>query len=136
MEDDCYYSRATASEYYERLRMWPKDSLKRYLLTNFPGCKSAADAVKAILSQKNTRTVRIEEVEPPKLPNLTTQQDPVVAKLQQVQDAIADKAEGLNLDLIPNERRAVLAAMPLTTVDEVRAWGVAWWQEMQKLRAD
>lgn len=99
---------------------WPKYSLKSVLDNQYPGCKTAVEAVKSVLAKKDK-------------PVAGEKEDPV-AKLIQVQNVIAAQCEGVDIEKIPEFRRKELSKMPISTVEEIRHWGFCWLEELKKIR--
>lgn len=103
---------------------WPQDSLKRHLALNYPGCKTAFEAVRSVLKKTPSKDETASQ----------TMEQTIVAKLKEVTEVIAERSEGLPIDLIPEIRRQQLADMPLDSVEEIRAWGISWISVLKDLK--
>ncbi len=114
-------------EYYKRNNepSWPGEALKRHLTMNFPGCQTAVDAVKSLLKNK-TQEQNQTALQMPKL-NLGE-------KFTEVSTYIENQLSGVDENQITQETRDKLANMPLNSIDEIRAWGMAWIAEIKKIR--
>ncbi len=115
MDDEAYWVRCGS----RKMSGWPSGAKTRALEEHFPGCKSAVDAVKSILRKT---------AEPPEM-------SPTM-KFNQVSAEIRKRLEQVDSARIPAETRDRLAKMPIETVDQIRAWGFAWLEEIRKLNAD
>lgn len=116
-DDDQYYNRRGVVD-------WPGESLKRLLALKYPGCETAVDAWRSLLKRKTPPT--------PERAAQPVQSTPA-QKFTEVSAYIGNRMSGLDESSIPQERRDALAAMPLETVEQVRAWGIAWLEEIKKL---
>jgi hypothetical protein len=92
---------------------WPRDSLRRTLLLNYPGCKSVTEALE--LARK---------------PSSSNQRPPELTKeYESMRKAIIDIAnvlDGYNIDLLDPRLREELARMPLKSLEDVEAWKQSW----------
>lgn len=109
-----------------KFHSWPDKSLERFLEENHPGCKTAVEALKKLLKEKN-----IPQIE--RAPQVSEKE--IAAKLKQVQDHIALKSDGVDLDKIPHGQRMTLAGMPLDSIENIRMWGFAWLEAIKKVQA-
>ena len=95
--------------------LWPKDSLKRTLLMNHPGCDSAVAAVKSLIAKQDQLNID----SPPEIPN----------EFQVMHDTIEELKvylKDFDYELLINGKREELANMPTKTIDEAKAWRDAW----------
>ena len=98
-------------------RNWPDGSLERHLKLNHPGCKSAVEAVKRVISSKNDTASQAPEKQEP-LSDVET--------MRKVIASIENLINGFDIDLLNEKTRSSLTAMPLTNAQEVSAWEKAW----------
>ncbi len=106
---------------------WPNGALKRHLALNYPGAKSAVEAVRMRISQTNPEIkTKIETA-------AQTMQMTAADKFKQVSDVIALRSEGKDLAMIPLSINDKLNKMPIETVEEIRAWGVAWLEALKQI---
>ncbi len=100
---------------------WPRDSLKRSLLLNFPGCKSPLEALELIKSQRNqTASQSMEEY-------------------KSMRQAIIDielSLNGIDIDFIDSSLRENLRLMPLKCLGDIELWREAWMKAIPRLRKD
>lgn len=105
----------------EKRKNWPDRSLEKTLAMDYPGCKSALDAVKKVLSDKEPKTeVPILPTPPP----ILTNEDYLLMK-----QAITDVETALkNIDIskLPDDVRNKIAKMPINTPIEAHNWRYAW----------
>jgi ribosome-binding ATPase YchF (GTP1/OBG family) len=95
----------------EDRKHWPRGSLERTLKRDFPGCSSALEAFKKIISSKDqTATQDSEEVKALKLAN------------KMIEEALKD----FDIDRLNFHKREQLKKMPLTTAKEIELWRDAW----------
>ncbi len=98
--------------------MFKKDSLKKTLLMNYPGCKSAVDAFELAKSQLSER------------PSETTQE------YKSMRQAIIDieiSINGFDIDRMDQGVRDSLKQMPLKTLGDISLWKEGWMKAIQKL---
>ena len=113
-ETETYHERPKLSDYKERLKVsWDK-GLQSVLNEKYPGSRNAVEAMRSLLKPK--------QVEDP------------VSKLKQVQAVIELRSKGLDLNKIPESRTQELAQMPIDTVEEIRAWGIQWLEEIKRIK--
>lgn len=101
---------------------WPAEALRRTLLRDFPGCKTANEAVKKVML------------------NRTKDQSPAGTPVKALTDVeavlwaiieISDRAQAFDIDLMNQDLRKKLAEMPLTNRAELKAWTLAWFDVME-----
>jgi hypothetical protein len=102
----------------KRVIVFKKDSLKKTLLMNYPGCKSAVEAFEFAKSQKiETASQASEEYE----------------SMRQIIIDVELAINGFDIDLMDGSLRAELRDMPLRTLDEAVLWRDAWIRTMKRL---
>ena len=94
---------------------WPKDSLKRSLLMNFPGCKNS---VEAMLKQKSSQT-----------PSEYKTMCQIIIDIEKALD-------GYDIDLMDFSMREKLSLMPLRNIGEALLWKDAWMEVLKRLKRD
>lgn len=94
---------------------WPKDSLKRSLLMNFPGCKNS---VEAMLKQKASQTPDEYKT------------------MRQIIIDIEKELDGYDIDLMDFSTREKIALMPVRNIGEALLWKDAWMGILKKLKID
>ncbi len=92
---------------------WPEGSKERFLLRDFPGCKTLAEALKE-------ETLKRQDSLNPKS-SLTTEEI-----MTRATALLKTASEGFDYKSMSLEDEAKMAAMPITTVDEINAWTKAW----------
>ena len=89
---------------------WPKESLKRSLLLNYPGCKSTTEALAFVKSQKNETPSEIEKYE----------------RMRQAIIDIEVHLNGFDIVFMDTDLRIKLGEMPLKDLGDVQLWKEAW----------
>ncbi len=102
--------------------LWPADSLKRTLLKDYPGCKTAAEAVKKAIQDKNQTASQT-----PKEEDLGDVMRAAIREVEELQ-------KGIDLDLIFQKTREELQSMPLNSKEDITLWKNAWVREIEKLK--
>lgn len=102
--------------------LWPKESLKRALLRDFPGCSNSLEALKKVIESKNQTATQVPQQED--LPELLRT---VIKSLEELQSQV-------DVDLIPLETRSILAELPLTTREEILEWESRWKLEIDLIK--
>ena len=101
--------------------MFKKDSLKKTLLMNYPGCKSAVDAfelTKLNLSQRPSETSK---------------------EYKSMRQAIIDielSLNGFDIDEMDSFVRGELRDLPLKTLGGIEVWKEGWMKAIRKLGKD
>ncbi len=93
--------------------LWPKEDLKRILILNYPGCKTASEAVKEIIAKNQTPSAVMSEQEKYKL-------------MKGVIEELTILLKDFDYGLLPDGKQIELKNMPAKTIDEVYAWRDAW----------
>ncbi len=101
--------------------LWPKESLQRTLVRDFPGCKSALEAVQKLLATK-------QETKP------AAQAIDLGECLRNAIKHVEVLSNSIDQALLDEETEAALTGMPLTTEAEMKAWVNAWALECEKLK--
>lgn len=91
---------------------WPKEDLKRILTLNYPGCKSAMEAVKDTLAKKSVTDSRGRE----------TIYQVMKATIEELTLLLKD----FDYDSLPSGKREELQNMKAQSIEEIRAWRDAW----------
>lgn len=117
----------------ELLRLlWPKDSLRRVLTRDFPGCKTALEAFQKIVSEKKP----VGEHKARSLTKLKTEGHPT--PLENILRNAILEVERFQKDIDPTlilqKTRDDLALMPLETEEEIILWRDAWIREINSWR--
>ncbi len=97
---------------------WPKDSLRRSLLLNYPGCKSSLDALALTKSQLNESASQ---------------------EYKSMRQAIIDielSLNGIDIDLLDSSVRDNLREMPLKTLGDIELWKQGWMTAIKKHGTD
>lgn len=108
---------------------WPEGSLERSLLRNYPGCKTAVEALNKALKAKTPLANIVVEHKP-----VETEREKYVA----LRDAISSTAHyvhhGFDTWLVPEEVRKRLNDMPINSVAEALFFRDAWVKEIRKIK--
>lgn len=98
---------------------WPKDSLKRTLVRDFPGSKSLQDALKKTIELKNQTAAQ-------------TTKDETYEAVRQIIKEIELLLETVSFESIAIHKRESLALLPLTSLGEAEVWRDAWKKVVQE----
>lgn len=98
----------------QKRKDWPEGSLERHLKLNHSGCKSAFEASQKIRNQNKNQTA----AQPMEL----TQDELMKQIIKEVEVLTKD----VDLDTLDLKVRTELANMPITTIEEAKAWKEAW----------
>lgn len=93
---------------------WPKDSLRRSLLMNFPGCKNSIEAFEKLRISKPSDY----EI------------------MRQIILSIEKELDGYDIDLMDFSLRERVSLMPLRDIGEALRWKDAWMEILKKLKRD
>ncbi len=93
---------------------WPKDSLKRSLLLNYPGCKSTLEAFNLIKSQQSQTPLETPKVNE----DYKIMRDAIKA----IESAIGD----FDIDNLSSDIRLQLNNIPLNNIPNVILWRDSW----------
>ncbi len=102
---------------------WPRDSLRRTLLLNYPGCKSATEAFELARNPANKIQTPLEPTQ----------------EYKSMRQAIIDievLINGFDIDLMDPELRESLKSMPLKNLGDIELWKSAWTEVMTKPKKD
>ncbi len=107
------------SKYEHDKKHWPKDALKRSLLTNFPGAGSLQEALKNVIQNKAP-------------PPLEATEEQKYNALRQVIKEIEILLKDYDINSLGMDTREKLALMPLTTIEQSYQWRDAWVQVLKE----
>lgn len=102
---------------------WPKDSLRRSLLLNYPGCKSVVEALELTkkTSSQNQRPTELSEE---------------YKSMRQIIIDIENLINGYDIDLMGPELRDELKFMPLKNIEDAVKWKENWFRVLRMQRED
>lgn len=114
----------------ENRRNWPDRSLEKSLVRDYPGCKSAFEAVQKVLSKEKPIQDQ-PALQPHQRITKPTNEDYLVMKQAILDIEIALK--GIDLSKLPKETREQIAKMPITQASEALDWKAAWLKALGEL---
>lgn len=117
----------------EKRKNWPDRSLEKSLVRDYPGCKSAFEAVQKVLGTKPPQQDQTA-LQPTQRITKPTNEDYLVMKQAILDIEIALK--GIDLSLLSKETREQIAKMPITTASEALDWKNAWLKALGELNGE
>lgn len=116
----------------EKRKNWPEDSKRQALTRDFPGCRSAFEAVQKVLSEKHPQQEQTALQTPRKtIPTKPANEDYLLMRgvVQEVEQLLAT----INFSKIPDKTRFEIAKMPITSAAEALDWKAAWQKAIGEL---
>lgn len=108
----------------EKRKNWPDRSLEKALAIDYPGCKTAFEAVKKVLSEKDPH--QIKSVAPIPRTIIPTKSDYEVMK--QVVLEVEVLLKEADYSKIPAREQDRISKMPITNAAEAIDWKLAWFK--------
>lgn len=109
---------------------WPTGSLERSLVRDFPGCKSAIEALNKTIKSITPTEIAITENKPV----IESELDRYIALRESIKTIENYEHHGFNTWLVPDHVRTRLNAMPIHSVEEARLWRDSWVKEIKKIK--